>query len=69
MKNIKTCIQNGNLIFNSDKPNSELENDLEKVLTFSYELDKFKTDNKDAFIFCKGKITNQNLSITFLKNN
>ena len=31
-KNVMTYIQSGNLIFNSDTPNSELENDLEKAI-------------------------------------
>lgn len=31
-QNVESYIQSGNLIFNSDKPNSELENDLEKAI-------------------------------------
>lgn len=36
MEDVITYIQSGNLIFNSDKPNSELENDLEKAITEKY---------------------------------
>lgn len=35
--NVQTYIQSGNLIFNSDKPCSELENDLEKMMTDKFE--------------------------------
>ncbi|RTE55442.1 DUF1697 domain-containing protein [Arenibacter aquaticus] len=33
LENVKTYIQSGNLIFNSDRKNAELENDLEKAIT------------------------------------
>lgn len=33
LQNVKTYIQSGNLIFNSDKPSSELELDIEKTIT------------------------------------
>lgn len=39
LENVTTYIQSGNLIFNSDKPNSELENDLEKAITEKYGFD------------------------------
>ncbi len=39
LKNVTTYIQSGNLIFSSDKPNSELENDLEKAITEKYGFD------------------------------
>ena len=122
LKNVTTFIQSGNLIFNSDKPNSELENDLEraitdkygfdvpvivraekelensinnnpffekdadikqlyltflkekpnkenieKTLTFNYEPDKFKIDDKDAFIFCAGKYHESKLTNNFFE--
>ncbi len=122
LKNITTYIQSGNLIFNSDKPNSELENDLEKAitekfgfdvpvivrtekelessinnnpffdknvdinqlhltflkvkpnkenldktLTFKYEPDKFKINDKDAFIFCTGKYHESKLTNNFFE--
>ena len=122
LKNVTTYIQSGNLIFNSDKTNSELENDLEraitdkygfdvpvivraeielknsisnnpffekgadikqlhltflkekpnkenieKILTFNYEPDKFKIDDKDAFIFCAGKYHESKLTNNFFE--
>ncbi len=122
LKNVTTYIQSGNLIFNSDKPNSELENDLEKaitkkygfdvpvivrkdkelensidnnpffdkvadikqlhltflkekpkkeniekVLTFNYEPDKFKIEDKDVFIFCTGKYHESKLTNNFFE--
>ena len=39
LKNVTTYIQSGNLIFNSDKPNSELENKLEKAITEKFGFD------------------------------
>lgn len=39
LKKVTTYIQSGNLIFNSDKPNSELENELEKAITEKYGFD------------------------------
>lgn len=39
LKNVKTYIQSGNLIFNSDRQNSELENDLEKAITEKFGFD------------------------------
>ena len=39
LKNVRTYIQSGNLIFNSDKPNSVLENDLEKAIAENYGFD------------------------------
>jgi uncharacterized protein (DUF1697 family) len=38
-KNIVTYIQSGNLIFDSDKPNSELEINLEKAITEKFGFD------------------------------
>ena len=38
-ENVSTYIQSGNLIFNSDKPNTELEHDLEKAITDNYNFD------------------------------
>ena len=40
LKNVKTYIQSGNLIFNSDRQNSDLENDLEKAIleNFGFEV-------------------------------
>lgn len=38
-KNVETYIQSGNLIFNSDKSNSELENQLEKAIFRKYGFD------------------------------
>lgn len=122
LKNVTTYIQSGNLIFNSDKPNSELENDLEKaitekygfdvpvivrkekelensinnnpffdkdadikqlhltflkekpkkeniekVLTFNCEPDKFKIEDKDVFIFCTGKYHESKLTNNFFE--
>jgi uncharacterized protein (DUF1697 family) len=122
LKNVTTYIQSGNLIFNSDKPNSELENDLEraiaekygfdvpvivrtkkelensinnnpffdkdadikqlhltflkeipskenleKILTFNYDPDKFKIDSKDTFIFCSGKYHESKLTNNFFE--
>lgn len=122
LKNVKTYIQSGNLIFNSDKPNSELENklekaitekfgfdvpvivrtekelessisknpfiakdadiyqlhltflkekpneeDIERILTFNYEPDKFKIAEKDIFIFCAGKYHESKLTNNFFE--
>lgn len=122
LKNVTTYIQSGNLIFNSEKPNSELENDLEKAinenfgfdvpvivrtekelensinnnpfidkeadikqlhltflkekpnkenlektLTFNYEPDKFKIENKDTFIYCSGKYHESKLTNNFFE--
>jgi uncharacterized protein (DUF1697 family) len=122
LKDVKTYIQSGNLIFNSDKPNSELENNLEKaitekygfdvpvivrtkkelensinnnpffdkdadikqlhltflkeipskenmdkILTFNFEPDKFKIDDKDTFIFCAGKYHESKLTNNFFE--
>lgn len=122
LKNVTTYIQSGNLIFNSDKPNSGLENDiekaitkkfgfdvlvivrtekelkhsidnnpffdkdteikqlhltflkekpnkenLEKTLTFNYEPDKFKIDDKVVFIFCAGKYHESKLTNSFFE--
>ncbi|MCB0749780.1 MAG: DUF1697 domain-containing protein, partial [Ignavibacteriae bacterium] len=39
LKNVKTYIQSGNLIFNSDRKNAELENDLEKAITGKFGFD------------------------------
>lgn len=39
LKNVTTYIQSGNLIFNSDKPNSDLENELEKAIFEKYGFD------------------------------
>ncbi len=39
MKSVRTYIQSGNLIFNSDKKSFELENDLEKAITENYGFD------------------------------
>ncbi|MDX1774517.1 uncharacterized protein (DUF1697 family) [Oceanihabitans sediminis] len=122
LKNVTTYIQSGNLIFNSDKPNSELENELEKaitekygfdvpvivrtekelensinnnpffdkdtdikqlhltflkekpnmenlekILTFKYEPDKFQIEDKDAFIFCAEKYHESKLTNNFFE--
>ncbi len=122
LKDVKTYIQSGNLIFNSDKPNSELENDLEKAitkkygfdvpvivrtekelensinnnpffnkdadikqlhltflkeipskeniektLTFNFEPDKFKIEDKDIFILCAGKYHESKLTNNFFE--
>lgn len=122
LKNVKTYIQSGNLIFNSDRKNAELESDLEKaitekfefdvpvivrtekelensisnnpffdkdadinqlhltflkekpnkenlekILTFNYEPDKFKIEDKDAFIFCAGKYHESKLTNNFFE--
>jgi len=122
LKNVTTYIQSGNLIFNSDKPNSELENELEKaitekygfdvpvivrtekelensinnnpffdkdtdikqlhltflkekpnkenlekILTFKNEPDKFQIEDKDAFIFCAGKYHESKLTNNFFE--
>lgn len=122
LKNVTTYIQSGNLIFNSDKPSSELENDLEKaitekygfdvlvivrtekelensiknnpffdkendikqlhltflkekpdkenlekILTFNYEPDKFQIEDKDTFIFCAGKYHESKLTNSFFE--
>jgi len=39
LENVTTYIQSGNLIFNSDKPNSGLENDLERAISEKYGFD------------------------------
>ncbi|MEL4307606.1 DUF1697 domain-containing protein [Joostella sp. CR20] len=122
LEDVKTYIQSGNLIFKSDKPNSQLENILEKAitekygfdvpvivrtekeldnsinnnpfidkdtdvkqlhltflkekpdienfqkaLTFNAEPDKFKIDNKDAYIFCSGKYHQSKLTNIFFE--
>ncbi len=120
---VKTYIQSGNLIFNSNKQSSELENtlesaiaekfgfdvpvivrslkelqasidknpfidkaadvnqlhltflkekptheNLEKTLTYNYEPDKFKIDEKDVFILCKRKYHQSKLTNNFFYN-
>jgi uncharacterized protein (DUF1697 family) len=45
------------LTFLKEKPSKE---NIDKTLTYNYEPDKFKIDDKDTFIFCQGNITNQN---------
>lgn len=39
LKNVKTYIQSGNLIFNSDRKNDEIENDLEKAIKANFGFD------------------------------
>ena len=122
LRNVKTYIQSGNLVFNADRPDSELENDLEKAisknfgfdvpvivimakdletsisnnpfivedidinhlhltflkeeaneeniektLTYSYEPDKFKIENKVVYIYCAGKYHESKLNNTFFE--
>lgn len=122
LKNVNTYIQSGNLIFNSDRKNAELENalenaiaeefgfevpvtvrsekelensisnnpffekttdlkrlhltflkkepireNLEKTLTYSYEPDLFKIEDKDVFIFCAGKYHESKLTNNFFE--
>lgn len=122
LENVTTYIQSGNLVFNSDLSNSELENNLEKAiaekfgfdvpvivrtgkelensinnnpffaknadikqlhltflkekpnkenlektLTFNYEPDKFKIEDKDVFLFCTGKYHESKLTNNFFE--
>lgn len=74
-KNVTTYIQSGNLIFNSEKPNSELENDLEKVISKKYGFDvpvivrtvkELENSIDNNPFFYKNADTKQ-LHLTFLK--
>ncbi|PID99038.1 hypothetical protein CSA80_02890 [Candidatus Saccharibacteria bacterium] len=47
-----------------EKPNKE---NIEKALTFNYEPDKFKIDDKDVFIFCAGKYHESKLTNNFFE--
>jgi uncharacterized protein (DUF1697 family) len=75
LKNVKTYIQSGNLIFNSDRQNSELENDLEKAITEKFGFNvpvivrtekEIETSINDNPFFDKDADVKQ-LHLTFLK--
>ena len=75
LKNVKTYIQSGNLIFNSDRQNSDLENELEKAIleNFGFEVPvivrtekELETSIKNNPFFEKDVDINQ-LHLTFLK--
>lgn len=75
LKNVKTYIQSGNLIFNSDRQNSDLENELEKAIleNFGFKVPvivrtekELKTSIKNNPFFDKDADINQ-LHLTFLK--
>ena len=75
LKNVKTYIQSGNLIFNSDRQNSDLENELEKAIleNFGFEVPvivrtekELETSIKNNPFFDKDVDINQ-LHLTFLK--
>src|SRR5690625_4578319 len=52
------------LTFVKEKPNQE---DIERILTFNYEPDKFKIVEKDIFIFCAGKYHESKLTNNFFE--
>ena len=52
------------LTFLKEKPNEE---DIERILTFNYEPDKFKIAEKDIFIFCAGKYHESKLTNSFFE--
>jgi len=75
LKNVETYIQSGNLIFNSDRQNSELENDLEKAITEKFGFDvpvivrtekELETSINNNLFFDKDADVKQ-LHLTFLK--
>ena len=75
LKNVKTYIQSGNLIFNSDRQNSDLENELEKAIleNFGFKVPvivrtekELETSIKNNPFFDKDVDINQ-LHLTFLK--
>mgnify|MGYP005757632923 CR=1 FL=1 len=75
LKNVTTYIQSGNLIFNSDKQNSELENDLEKAITEKFGFDVpviVRTENELETAISKNPFFDKDadikqLHLTFLK--
>lgn len=75
LKNVKTYIQSGNLIFNSDKQNFELENNLEKAITeqFGFDVPVIVRAEKELEIsirnnpFFDGNADINQLHLTFLK--
>ena len=77
LKNVTTYIQSGNLIFNSDKPNSELENDLERAISEKYGFDvpvivrteKELENSIDNNPFFNKDADIKQLHLTFLKEN
>lgn len=75
LKNVKTYIQSGNLIFNSDRKNAELENDLEKAITGKFGFDvpvivRTETELKNSISknpFIDKNTDIKQLHLTFLK--
>ena len=75
LKNIKTYIQSGNLIFNSDKQNKEIENQLENAISKTFRFDvpvivRTKEELNKAIInnpFFKNNADINRLFLTFLK--
>lgn len=76
-ENVETYIQSGNLIFNSDKPNSELENELEKMIANKFGFDVpiiVRSSEELQTSIEKNPYFNNNVDIdqlhlTFLKDN
>ncbi len=75
LKNVKTYIQSGNIIFDSDKENAELENKLEKAIADKFRFDvpvivrtakEFKTSIKNNPFFDENADIKQ-FHLTFLK--
>lgn len=52
------------LTFLKDKPTNE---NLEKLLTYNYEPDKFKIHEKNVFLFCEGKYHKSKLTNNFFE--
>ena len=75
LKNVKTYIQSGNLIFNSDRKNSDIENDLEKAITQKFGFDVLvivRTEKELEISISNNPFFNNNadinqLHLTFLK--
>ena len=77
LKNVKTYIQSGNLIFNSSRPNSELEKTLEEAIADNFGVDvpvivrsaeELRTSIEKNPFYVKDANINQ-LHLTFLKEN
>ncbi len=75
LKNVKTYIQSGNLIFNSDRQNSDLENELEKAIleNFGFEVPVIVRTEKEIETYIKNNpffdkdVDINQLHLTFLK--
>ncbi len=52
------------MTFLKEKPKKE---NIEKALTFNYEPDKFKIDDKNVFIYCAGKYHKSKLTNNFFE--